>query len=450
MEEYGERVNQVKIGISKINKVNHEYDAYKSVCKITCLNLVGTGFFIKLLKNNKDFYCLISCEHVIQSSMIESNETIKIDYDNYHKSLKIKLNEESFIRNYRYLNIDASIIEILPKDKIDKYYFLLPDLDYKMGYKQFNNKFIFIPQFPLGEKLSSSKGQIKAINEFSHEFTHLSSTESGSSGSPIFIKNKPFVLGIHKQGKNNRNIANFIGPIIDSLKNDFDYGIIQYNSNTYEGDFIDHIKDGNGKIVYNKYDMVYYGKWVDFKREGNGILYYDNEKNKIIYQGNFVNDLYEGNGKLYYKDGNYYIGEFKGGKRHGKGIIYTKENQIEYEGNFAFDHFQGYGLQIFKDKPELSYEGEFKEGKLHGKGKFMLKKKIIYEGLFDNHQLIENKGKLHFQDGSYYVGPFFNNKMHGKGKIFYSNNLLQYEGDFRDGKKEGDGKFYYEDKIRSI
>lgn len=152
MEEYGERVNQVKIDISKINKVNHEYDAYKSVCKITCLNLVGTGFFIKLLKNNKDFYCLISCEHVIQSSMIESNETIKIDYDNYHKSLKIKLNEERFIRNYRYLNIDASIIEILPIDKIDKYYFLLPDLDYKMGYKQFNNKFIFIPQFPLGEK----------------------------------------------------------------------------------------------------------------------------------------------------------------------------------------------------------------------------------------------------------------------------------------------------------
>ena len=62
--------------------------------------------------------------------------------------------------------------------------------------------------------MSFSKGIINSINNY--EFSHLASTQQGSSGSPIFILNTTKVIGIHKQSKKDKseNYGNFIGPII--------------------------------------------------------------------------------------------------------------------------------------------------------------------------------------------------------------------------------------------
>ena len=44
----------------------------KSICKIeTSNNIVGSGFFIKFYKGEEDFFCLMTCEHII------TNESIK-------------------------------------------------------------------------------------------------------------------------------------------------------------------------------------------------------------------------------------------------------------------------------------------------------------------------------------------------------------------------------------
>ena len=80
-------------------------------------------------------------------------------------------------------------------------------MEYINGYEKFENKEIYITQYPGGEELSYSKGKIKEINKY--EFSHLSSTKKGSSGSPIFIEGRIKVIGIHKQGAKD-NSENFL------------------------------------------------------------------------------------------------------------------------------------------------------------------------------------------------------------------------------------------------
>ena len=57
---------------------------------------------------------------------------------------------------------------------------------------------IYIPQYAQGKELVNARGSI--VNVDKYEFTHLASTEQGSSGSPIFLQYSIDVIGIHKEG----------------------------------------------------------------------------------------------------------------------------------------------------------------------------------------------------------------------------------------------------------
>ena len=62
--------------------------------------------------------------------MIELKGTIEINYDNGNIRKEINIDkEERYIKDYKNLEIDAVIIEILEKDNINEDYFLLPDLN---------------------------------------------------------------------------------------------------------------------------------------------------------------------------------------------------------------------------------------------------------------------------------------------------------------------------------
>lgn len=83
-------------------------------------------------------------EHVIDKETIESSKKIEIFYDNEFKRIEIDLNKnERFIRDYKYMNIDLTVVEIIDKDNIHEDYFLLPDLEYLNGYSQYENKEIY-------------------------------------------------------------------------------------------------------------------------------------------------------------------------------------------------------------------------------------------------------------------------------------------------------------------
>ena len=91
--------------------------------------------------------------------------------------------------------------------------------------------------------------------------------------------------------------------------------------------------NGEGEIKYKSGDM-YKGEWKDGKKEGKGIYIYYNDKK---FEGIFKEDkIFEGNGYIYYENGDIYNGEIKNGMKNGKGkIIYYNNNK--YEGEWKND-----------------------------------------------------------------------------------------------------------------
>ena len=344
-----DRINENLMKGSQIEAIDkYLYNLYKvskSICKIKTSKNVGSGFLIMLYKRNNPFYCLMTNEHVIKKE-IELKGKIEVYYDNQSKRIEIDLyREERYIKDYIYLDIDAIIIEIKKEDKINEDYFLLPNIEYINGYRGYENKEIYIPQYPGGGELSYSKGKIKTIDNY--EFSHLASTKRGSSGSPIFIDGTIKVIGMHKQGSKDKseNYGNFIFPIIESLKKDLKYDKKYYNKDLYEGEYKDEKREGYGKYIYENGEY-YIGEWLKDKMHGKGILYYN--IGNIKYEGEFVNSKKEGKGKYIYENGEYYIGEWLNDKMHGKGILYYENGNIKYDGDFYNGKIEGKGKYIYE------------------------------------------------------------------------------------------------------
>ena len=447
------------------------HEVCKSICKITYKDKIATGFFIKLFKNQKELLCLMTCYQVIPKEMVDSTELINVKYNYEKKWFQIKLdNTERFIKHDK--DMDITVIEIIPSDKIKEKYFLFPNLN--------NNdlilKNIFIPQFPDGKKLSISTGKIRAIKNY--DFYYDASTKKGSTGSPIFLKNTTEVIGIHKKESINKseNIGTllysftllfqdekgekkikenktkiigrydysdglyFIGEGIDGLPNGKGELYDKNNNLIYEGDFVINQREGYGKYFYNN-GFYYIGEWKNDEATGKGKVY--NNIDILIYEGDFVNGKKEGNGKNIFKSGDYYIGQFKNDIFNGKGILYRKDGSIAYDGDYIDGKYEGNGT-LFFDDGKYYYVGAFKSGMRHGKG-ILFKKNgdIVYDGDFVNGKY-EGNGKFIYEDGRYYIGQFKNDKRHGEGILFEKDGRIKYEGNFSNDSFDGDGKVYYD------
>ena len=67
----------------------------KSLCKLECENLTASGFLLKLKKEGKEFFCIMTCEHVITREMIQQRKTMSFYYDSIEaKTQEIELNPE--------------------------------------------------------------------------------------------------------------------------------------------------------------------------------------------------------------------------------------------------------------------------------------------------------------------------------------------------------------------
>ena len=118
---------------------------FKSLCKIEYKDKISSGFLIKLEKRNEDFFCLITNEHVISKDMIMKKEKITFYFDSEEKEKEIYLNrDDRIIKDFINMNMDVTVIEILPNDNIKKKYFLLPDKNYVDEFNELINKDIVI------------------------------------------------------------------------------------------------------------------------------------------------------------------------------------------------------------------------------------------------------------------------------------------------------------------
>ncbi len=141
MESEIEIKDELKLN-NPIDDISNIMKVAKGTVKIELDNDKGvaSGFFLKLERNNKEFYCLMTNAHVITKEMITNQEKIKIKYDNETKEINLELNEkERIIFCFMAFGIDITIIEIIPKDGIkDKTYFLNPNTE--NNYEEFIGK----------------------------------------------------------------------------------------------------------------------------------------------------------------------------------------------------------------------------------------------------------------------------------------------------------------------
>lgn len=109
------------------------------------------------------------------------------------------------------------------------------------------------------------------------------------------------------------------------------HGLMKYSrapriGQIYEGNWVDDLKCGQGRMIYANGD-VYTGEWSNDMRNGNGKL---KSQSGASYEGEWKDDVREGQGTIVNCDGSRYVGEFHADKRHGTGVLYRKDGSPWY------------------------------------------------------------------------------------------------------------------------
>ena len=177
--------------------------AKNSVCKIIIKKGgTGTGFLCKI--PFPDSFTLlpvfITCYHVLEEKDIIEGNKIELNFNNEEKKVILTMDKSRkiYVNNEKY---DITIIEIKNNDGIDKNKFLDVD-DYLYKSDNLNNiysakKNIYLIQYPKGFKSKISFGKIKDISFNNFKIEYISTTDKGSSGSPIFNVLNYKIIGIH-------------------------------------------------------------------------------------------------------------------------------------------------------------------------------------------------------------------------------------------------------------
>ncbi len=111
----------------------------------------------------------------------------------------------------------------------------------------------------------------------------------------------------------------------------------------FEGD----CQNGYGKMINVKTEEKYEGEWKNGKREGRGVEYYKNGDKK--YLGSFKNSKYDGNGTYYYENGDKYVGKFKNGLMNDTKGYFIFNNNTRLVINIQNSIKNGKGMRIYPD-----------------------------------------------------------------------------------------------------
>lgn len=147
-----------------------------------------------------------------------------------------------------------------------------------------------------------------------------------------------------------------------------------------------------------------------------------------------------GYGTCVFPSGAKYIGEFRRGKIHGKGIFYYSDGN-KYIGHWVNQNREGEGRMVFKNGDE--YLGGFKNNKFSGEGTMSYASGNRYQGEWlNNHP--NGKGIFQFANGDRFEGAFTKGQCDGIGTMYYSDGS-RYEGEWSKNLRHGQGILYYAD-----
>jgi len=221
----------------------------KCICKING-SKIGTGFFCKVVYQNKLIPVLITNYHVIDDNFIESKDNIKIYINEKYKIIKINKNNIIYLsRNNEY---DIIIIR-LEEDDIENYLEIDENIFSQNSELTYKDEPIYILHHPKADKAKISYGNgIEKINEY--DIKHLCNTEEGSSGSPILSAMTNKIIGLHKAAIRKG-------------------GIVKYNLGTF-------LKYPLSDLNSHKNEIIYISDKQDVKEKNNIKILEKNEINK--------------------------------------------------------------------------------------------------------------------------------------------------------------------------
>ena len=335
-----------------------------------------------------------------------------------------------------------------------------------------NDNLIFEGDYLNGKRNGKGKEYTNWGNELMFEGEYVNGKRNGKGKE--YYYNKLLIEGEYLKGERNQE------------KNMNSRRYIYSNKKVeFEGEYLNGKRNGQGKEYYLYGELKFEGEYQNGVRwSGKG---YD-PNNKILYE--LKNGC--GNIKEYYDDGKLkFEGEYLNGEKNGKGkeyLYYYGPLEFDYRPNYSDgpsnsnDRYGYYGF--FHIYTFNSFEGEYKNGKRNGKGKeFYSNKKIKFEGEYLDGK--RWKGKGYAPDGNlefgmekgvkngffeeynieyreiefwqcetvenkefYYLefeGQYINGERNGKGKVNNIQNKLEFEGEYLNGKRNGKGKIYFSD-----
>ncbi len=199
----------------------------------------------------------------------------------------------------------------------------------------------------------------------------------------------------------------------------------------------DKTKILHGRGEYSSSDFRYNGEFKDGKKQGRGVYEW---KNGMRFEGDFANDSPNGRGVWVFATGDKYEGEVKNSEITGKGVFITKSGD-KIDGNFNNAKANGRVQYAFANGDK--YDGDMAQGQMTGKGVYVTKLGDRTEANFVN-GLAEGKGTYYFSTGDRYEGDFKAGSLTGQGTYYYSNGLRS-DGEYVNGLLRGKGAFYFND-----
>ena len=171
-------------------------------------------------------------------------------------------------------------------------------------------------------------------------------------------------------------------------------------------------------ILYNKYIMNQLSVSINDYKSINELK--NKISKKLIYEGEYKYGRKNGKGKEYnHLGGLIFEGEYKDGKKNGMIKEYNKIGELIFEGEYKDDKKNGKGKE-YNRYGELIFEGEYKNGKL-------------WNGINKENKYPKYSNYLKYNEifiGEYKMGKYWN----GTAKKYYPNYELKFEKEYVNGK----------------
>ena len=223
-------------------------------------------------------------------------------------------------------------------------------------------------------------------------------------------------------------------------------GMFQTENYFYEGELVNGVKNGFGKLIINKTDtndfgeeiigIKYIGNFKNDEKDGEGVLFeiHNNSEHIKRYTGSWKKNMKNGEGLHFINDSLLYAGEFLNDKYNGKGITYFNNGNIMYSGNFEDNCFHGKGIYFYPNK-KILFDGtfnysSFSEGTFYDRNDT----KHHYEGDWYGQIIEYNSNQIPIYEGMSYKGQY-----DGYGMIIRDDYSILYQGMFQNNKFHGDG-----------